>query len=217
MIAIMDYGLLRDRMVREQLVPRGISDKRVLRSFRGVERHEFVPPDLRGGAYEDHPLPLGEGQTISQPYMVALMTQCLALKGGERVLEIGTGSGYQTAILATLSKEVFSVERVKGLAKKAESTLARLGYDNIRIKVDDGTLGWRENAPYEAIIVTAGSPKIPETYIAQLETGGRLVIPVGTAFSQILTLVEKKPDGAVISELCGCVFVPLVGKEGWKE
>ncbi|MCQ9207364.1 MAG: protein-L-isoaspartate(D-aspartate) O-methyltransferase [Omnitrophica bacterium] len=213
----MDYGLLRDRMVREQLVPRGISDKRVLRSFRGVERHEFVPPDLRGGAYEDHPLPLGEGQTISQPYMVALMTQCLALKGGERVLEIGTGSGYQTAILATLSKEVFSVERVKGLAKKAESTLARLGYDNIRIKVDDGTLGWRENAPYEAIIVTAGSPKIPETYIAQLETGGRLVIPVGTAFSQILTLVEKKPDGAVISELCGCVFVPLVGKEGWKE
>ena len=213
----MDYELLRDKMVREQLVPRGISDKRVLRAFREIERHEFVPSNLCAGAYEDHPLPLGEGQTISQPYMVALMTQCLALKGGERVLEIGTGSGYQTAILASLSKEVFSVERVEGLAKKAESTLARLGYDNIRIKVDDGTLGWRENAPYDAIVVTAGSPKIPEAYIAQLETGGRLVIPVGTAFSQILTLVEKKPDGAVRSELCGCVFVPLVGKDGWKE
>ena len=204
-------------MVREQLLPRGISDKRVLHAFHGVERHEFVPPDLRKGAYEDHPLPLGEGQTISQPYMAALMTQCLVLKGEERVLEIGTGSGYQTAILRTLAKEVFSVERVGGLAKKAESTLARLGYDNVRIKVDDGTLGWPENAPYGAIIVTAGSPKIPEAYMAQLETGGRLVIPVGTAVSQVLTLVEKNPDSVVVSELCGCVFVPLVGKDGWKE
>lgn len=213
----MNYEALRNKMVEEQIAPRDISDEKVLAAFRKVERHEFVPPDLQDSAYQDHPLPIGEGQTISQPYMVALMTQCLNLKGNEKILEIGTGSGYQAAILAGLAKEVYSVERIESLAKRAKATLKKLGYGNVQIKVADGTLGWKEHAPYDGIIVTAAAPKIPNTYIEQFNVGGRLVIPVGGMFSQILTIVEKKPDGVLTSEICGCVFVPLVGKEGWKK
>ncbi|NQU95021.1 MAG: protein-L-isoaspartate(D-aspartate) O-methyltransferase [Candidatus Omnitrophica bacterium] len=213
----MDYDALRNRMVDEQLIPRGISNKRVLETFRKVERHKFVPQDLEGNAYEDHPLPIAGGQTISQPYMVALMTQCLDLKGHEKIMEIGTGSGYQAAILANLAKEVYSVERLKELAKSAESALKDTGYANVKIKLDDGTLGWEECAPYDGIIVTAAAPKTPDAYIKQLKIGGKLVIPIGPMFSQVLTVVEKKADASSVSEVCGCVFVPLVGKDGWKK
>ncbi|MGB2706468.1 MAG: protein-L-isoaspartate(D-aspartate) O-methyltransferase [Candidatus Omnitrophota bacterium] len=213
----MNYTELRDRMVEQQLKPRDISDRGVLEAFRKVERHKFVPEDMRESAYEDHPLPIGEDQTISQPYMVALMTQCLRLKGSEKVLEIGTGSGYQAAVLATLAKEVYSLERIASLAERAEGVLKVLGYSNVRVGVGDGTLGWKEHAPYDGIIVTAAAPKIPEAYIEQLNEGGRLVIPVGSSFSQILTVIEKGPSGVTASEICGCVFVPLLGKEGWKE
>ncbi len=213
----MNYTALRNRMVEQQLIPRGISNERVLEAFRTVERHVFIPAELRDSAYEDHPLPIGEGQTISQPYMVALMTQCLDLKGDEKILEIGTGSGYQAAILATIVKEVYSVERVELLAKRAESALKKLGYNNVKIKVGDGTLGWKEYAPYDGIIVTAAAPKIPDTYMEQLSVGGKLVIPAGEMYSQVLTVVEKKTDGIRAREICGCVFVPLLGKEGWKE
>ncbi len=204
-------------MVEQQLIPRGISNERVLEAFRTVERHVFIPAELQDSSYEDHPLPIGEGQTISQPYMVALMTQCLDLKGDEKILEIGTGSGYQAAILATIVKEVYSVERVELLAKRAESALKKLGYNNVKIKVGDGTLGWREYAPYDGIIVTAAAPKIPDTYTEQLNIEGKLVIPTGTRFSQILTVAEKKTDGIRAREVCGCVFVPLLGKDGWQE
>ena len=203
-------------MVNEQLIPRGINDERVLEAFRRVERHELIPQELTDSAYRDHPLPIGEGQTISQPYMVALMTQCLGLKGHESVLEIGTGSGYQAAILANLAKKVYSIERLAGLAETSRAALRRLGYDNIEITVGDGTLGWEEYAPYDGIIVTAAAPKVPGAYIEQLVSGGKLVIPVGSMSSQVLALVEKKADGVFVSEICGCVFVPLVGKEGWK-
>ena len=213
----MNYTTLRNRMVEQQLIPRGISNERVLEAFRTVERHVFIPAELQDSAYEDHPLPIGEGQTISQPYMVALMTQCLDLKGDEKILEIGTGSGYQAAILAGIVKEVYSVERVELLAKRAESALKKLGYNNVKIKVGDGTLGWREYAPYDGIIVTAAAPKIPDTYTEQLNMGGKLVIPTGTRFSQILTVAEKKTDGIQAREVCGCVFVPLLGKDGWQE
>jgi protein-L-isoaspartate(D-aspartate) O-methyltransferase len=212
-----NYSSLRAKMVEEQLVPRGISDRRTLDAFRKTERHEFVPAEFQNSAYQDHPLPIGENQTISQPYMVALMTECLELKGDEKILEIGTGSGYQAAILASLAKEVYSVERISSLAKRAESTLKRLGIANVKVKVDDGTLGWEEHAPYDGIIVTAAAPKIPEGYLTQLKAGGRLIIPIGSRFSQVLTRVERKEGGAVASEVCGCVFVPLLGKEGWKE
>lgn len=204
-------------MVEQQLVPRGINDGRTLEAFGKVERHEFVLPEFQDAAYGDHPLPIGEGQTISQPYMVAAMTECLGLTGDEKILEIGTGSGYQAAILAHLAKEVYSVERILPLAKKAESALRRLGINNVKIKVGDGTLGWDEYAPYDGIIVTAAAPKIPDEYMTQLKTGGKLVIPIGSRFSQVLTRVEKKDGGVAVSEICGCVFVPLLGKEGWKE
>ena len=213
----MDYDAFRNKMVDEQLVPRGISDKRVLEVFRKVARHEFVPEDLRDSAYEDHPLPIAGGQTISQPYIVALMTQCLGLKGHEKILEVGTGSGYQAAILANLAKEVYSVERVKSLAKSAEITLRTAGYTNVTTKLDDGTLGWKEHAPYDGIIVTAAAPKAPDAYMGQLKVGGKLVIPLGTMFSQVLTIVEKTSDTAQVNEVCGCVFVPLIGKDGWKK
>ncbi len=207
---------LRNRMVEEQLIPRGIYDERVLNVFRKVPRHEFVPRENLANAYGDYPLPVGEGQTISQPYMVALMTQCLELKGGGKVLEIGTGSGYQTAILAELAKEVYSVERISILAEKTKIMLDSLGYINIKIKVGDGTEGWDEFAPYEGIIVTAGAPFVPNPLLAQLAENGRMAIPIGDAFSQVLTLVKKKEGKLTQEEICGCVFVPLIGKYGWK-
>jgi len=213
----MNYVVLRNRMVDEQLIPRGINDKNVISAFRKVDRREFVPHALQAGAYQDHPLPIGEGQTISQPYMVAIMTQCLALNGKGKVLEIGTGSGYQAAILANLAKEVYSMERLELLAERSQSILKRLGYNNVTIKIGDGTLGWPEHAPYDGIIVTAAAPRIPHAYIEQLAIGGRLVIPVGTMLSQVLSVIEKTPSGIKTTDVCGCVFVPLVGEDGWSK
>lgn len=211
----MDYETLRKRMVEEQLIPRGIKDPRVLNVFYKIERHKFIPENLRNTAYADFPLPIGEGQTISQPYIVALMTECLDLTGKEKVLEIGTGSGYQTAILAELAGEVYSIERFESLAKRAQTILGNLGYKNIKIKVGDGTMGWEEARPFDRIIITAASPKVPLPLIDQLTDNGKLILPLGESFSQVLTLVEKK-DGKLKSiDVCGCVFVPLIGKHGW--
>jgi protein-L-isoaspartate(D-aspartate) O-methyltransferase len=208
---------MRYRMVMEQLIGRGISAKKVLDAFFKVPRHEFVSGEFIDNAYDDHPLPIGEGQTISQPYMVALMTECLGLEKTDRVLEIGTGSGYQTAVLAEIAKEVYSVEKFASLAAGAKEILARLGYKNCAVMVGDGTLGWPEHAPYDKIIVTAGAPVIPQSLVGQLNEEGRLVIPVGDVFSQVLTIVEKHNNSVKAQEVCGCVFVPLVGREGWPD
>ncbi len=213
----MEYASLRKMMVREQLSSRGISDSRVLDAFLKVQREKFIPEKNHSSAYADHPVPIGEGQTISQPYMVALMTESLQLKGKEKVLEIGTGSGYQTAILAELANEVYSVERLPELSAQAKATLEKLGYANIRLKVGDGTLGWEEEAPFDRILVTAASAEIPEPLTQQLKEGGKLIMPVGQTFSQTLTVVEKKDGKLSGSSVCGCVFVPLVGKFGQKE
>ncbi|MFA5116432.1 MAG: protein-L-isoaspartate(D-aspartate) O-methyltransferase [Candidatus Omnitrophota bacterium] len=210
----MNYEALRKMMVREQICSRGIKDSRVIASFLKVERHKFIPEKNRNSAYADHPVPIGEGQTISQPYIAALMTECLELKGNERILEIGTGSGYQAAILAELTKEVFSVERFPTLAQQARSVLEGSGYSNIKVKVEDGTLGWKEEAPFDRIIVTAASPEIPQPLIDQLGEGGKLIMPIGETFSQVLTVAEKKNGELVSRGVCGCVFVPLVGKFG---
>jgi len=213
----MDFAVLRKRMVEEQLIPRGIKSERLLDAFYKVERHKFVPEDLRGSAYADFPVPIGEGQTISQPYIVALMTQCLDLTGEEKVLEIGTGSGYQSAILAELAKEVYTIERYANLAKSAETVLKESGYKNITIKVGDGTLGWKEIAPFDRIIITAASPRIPLPLTEQINESGKMVLPLGEPLSQVLTLLEKKKGKLESVQVCGCVFVPLIGKYGWKE
>ena len=211
-----DYRLARERMVRTQLVPRGITDQRVLDAIMKVPRHLFVEEALRGEAYNDHPLPIGHKQTISQPYIVALMTQALELKGDEHTLEIGTGSGYQTAILAQLCEKVYTVERIRLLLEQARKRLWELGYTNILFKAFDGTLGWEEYAPFDAIIVTAGAPRIPQPLIDQLADGGRLVIPVGGKFSQELIRVTKKNGDLIQKNLGGCRFVDLIGVHGWK-
>lgn len=213
----MDYETLRKVMVEEQLISRGIKDKRVLDAMGKVPRHIFIEEALRSRAYGDYPLPIGEKQTISQPYMVALMTEALELRGNEKVLEIGTGSGYQSAVLAELCDKVYSVERIKSLAIKAREHLDSLKYMNVAIKIFDGTYGWIEHAPYDAIIVTAGAPEIPQSLIDQLVISGRMVIPVGDEFSQVLVKVEKNKDGIKTTNICGCVFVKLVGNYGWKE
>ena len=213
----MDYESDKKIMVEEQLIGRGIRDRRVLDAMGKVPRHLFVEEALRSRAYGDYPLPIGEKQTISQPYMVALMTESLELKGNEKVLEIGTGSGYQSAVLAELCEKVYSVERIKSLAVKARDRLDSLGYLNIAIKIFDGTYGWIEHAPYDAIIVTAGAPDIPKSLIDQLAVGGRMVIPIGDEFSQTLVKLEKGRDGITTTNICGCVFVKLVGNQGWKE
>jgi len=213
----MDYTILRRRMVEEQLIPRGIEDPRVIDAFLKVERHRFIPEELRGSAYADYPVPIGEGQTISQPYIVALMTECLDLSGDEEVLEIGTGSGYQAAILAELSSQVYSIERFPSLGERAESLLQNLGYINIKIKVGDGTLGWPEEAPFSRIIVTAAAPEVPLPLAEQLSEGGKMILPLGETFSQVLTLIEKKKGQLKAESICGCVFVPLIGKFGYKE
>lgn len=213
-----EAAVLRSAMVDEQLFPRGIHNARVLDVFRKIPRHLFIPGVNLEDAYGDYPLAIGERQTISQPYIIALMTQLLELKGeGERVLEIGTGSGYQTSILAELAGEVYSVERIDILAERARSSLNNLGYANVQIKVGDGTEGWSEFAPYDRILVTAAAPYVPVPLIDQLAEGGKMVIPVGEAFNQVLTLVIKK-SGAISQEgICSCVFVPLLGKYGWRE
>ena len=208
---------LRKKMVEDMIISRGIKDKKVISAFLKIPREEFVPQELKEYAYIDSPLSIGEGQTISQPYIVALMTEELKLTGNEKVLEIGTGSGYQSAILAEIGCEVYSVERIESLAKKAESILKKLGY-NVKIKIGDGTLGWEEYSPYDRIIVTAAGPKIPETLLAQLsENEGRLVMPVGDKFIQDLILVIKRGKEIEKINLGGCQFVPLIGKEGWRE
>lgn len=204
-------------MVEEQLIRRGISDKKVISAFLKIPREMFVPESLKEFAYEDGPLSIGEGQTISQPYIVALMTESLKLKGNEKVLEIGTGSGYQSAILAEIGCEVYSIERIEKLAKKAEIVLKKLGY-NVKIKIGDGTLGWEEYSPFDRIIVTAAAPEIPKTLLSQLSSEeGRMVIPVGDRFVQDLILIIKKKDKIEKINLGGCQFVPLIGEEGWSE
>ena len=217
MTANHDYKQARERMVKTQLIPRGITDPRVLAAMGKVPRHLFVEEALRGEAYNDHPLPIGHKQTISQPYIVALMTQALELKGDEHVLEIGTGSGYQTAILAELCEKVYTIERIRPLLEKARKTLWELGYTNILFKAFDGTLGWKEYAPFDAIIVTAGAPKIPQPLLDQLTEGGRLVIPVGGRCSQDLIKITKKNRQFIQKNLGSCRFVDLVGVHGWKE
>jgi protein-L-isoaspartate(D-aspartate) O-methyltransferase len=216
-IMIDKFKLLRESMVADQLVPRGISDKLVLDAMKKVPRHKFMPEELESSAYEDNALPIGEGQTISQPYMVAIMTEKLGLKGREKILEIGTGSGYQAAVLAEIAKKVYTIEYVPSLAEKAKKKFDDLGYKNIEVIVGDGTLGLPEKAPFNGIMVTAGAPSIPKTLTDQLAEGGRLVIPVGERFMQILTIVTKRGRKLDIEESIACVFVPLVGKYGWKE
>lgn len=204
-------------MVQEQLIPRGIKDKKVISAFLKVPREKFVPEEMRRYAYEDTPLSIGEGQTISQPYIVALMTECLNLIGKEKILEIGTGSGYQTAILAEIGCEVYSIERIQSLAERAKNLLNELGY-KVNIKIGDGTLGWKEYAPYDRIIVTAAGPDIPSCLISQLsDKEGRLIMPVGDRFVQDLILVIKKGEKIEKINYGGCQFVPLIGEEGWKE
>ena len=207
----------RERMVQYQLAARGITHPRVLEAMRRVPRHLFVPPERVYDAYSDHALPIGEGQTISQPYMVALMTQLLDPAPSHQVLEIGTGSGYQAAILAELANEVVTVEREESLSQRAREVLGSLGYRNITFVVGDGTEGYPPLAPYDGIIVTAGAPFIPQPLVEQLASGGRLVIPVGHRHEQVLTVAEKDEQGKLhISEHGYCVFVPLVGKHGWR-
>ena len=217
MVHIPDYRLARERMVKTQLVPRGIKDPRVLKVMGKVPRDRFIEEALSGEAYNDHPLPIGRKQTISQPYIVALMTEALELTGEEKVLEIGTGSGYQTAILADLSRKVYTVERIRDLMVKARNILADLGYNNVMFKAFDGTLGWQEYEPYDAIMVTAGAPKIPQPLLDQLADGGRLIIPVGNRFSQELIKVTKKKGNVIQKDFGGCRFVDLVGIHGWKD
>jgi protein-L-isoaspartate(D-aspartate) O-methyltransferase len=213
----MNFEILRKRMVEEQLIPRGINNPKILRAFYKVERHKFVPEEIRETSYADYPVPIGEGQTISQPFIVALMTECLGLLGDEKVLEIGTGSGYQTAILAELAKEVYTIERFEKLTRSAEETLQDSGYKNVKFKIGDGTLGWEELASFDRIIITAASPRIPLPLGAQLKEGGKLVLPLGETLSQVLTVVEKKKGKLESTQVCGCVFVPLVGKYGWQK
>ncbi|MBU1273907.1 MAG: protein-L-isoaspartate(D-aspartate) O-methyltransferase [Proteobacteria bacterium] len=199
-------------MVARQLAARDISDPRVLAAMDQVPRHEFVPPALRGQAYRDHPLPIGQGQTISQPYIVAFMSQAVKLKPGDKVLEIGTGSGYQAAVLAAMGAKVYSVEIIPELAAQAEARLKRLGYA-VQIRVGDGNQGWPQEAPFEAILVTAAARRIPPKLLEQLKPGGRMIIPVGSGpWSEELVLVKKGPGGKVTSHsLMAVRFVPLVG------
>lgn len=213
----MNFKELRELMVKTQLIPRGIRDERVLSAMKKVPRHLFVDEHIQHKAYDDMALSIGEGQTISQPYMVAVMTELLELKGNEKVLEIGSGSGYQAAILAELSKEVYTVERIAVLAEKAKNKLNSMGYTNIHIRVSNGTLGWPEQAPFDRIILTAGTPKVPEPLINQLSDEGILIAPVGDRFSQQLLKIKKSKGKFSEQYHTPCVFVPLIGKYGWQE
>jgi protein-L-isoaspartate(D-aspartate) O-methyltransferase len=204
-------------MVERQLLGRDIRDDRVLTAMRAVPRERFVPPDLRSRAYDDAALPIGAGQTISQPYMVARICEALALQGAERVLDVGAGSGYQAAVLAELADEVHTIERVPELAEQARVNLAQSGYDRVRVHVGDGTLGLPAHAPYGAIAVAAAAPRVPEPLYEQLVPRGRVVIPVGRRGGQELQLVVRSPEGPAIVRSVPCRFVPLVGEEGFAE
>ena len=206
----------RERMVDEQLARRGITDARVLDVMRRIPRHRFVEEGLTHGAYEDHPLPIGEGQTISQPYIVALMTALLELTGQEKVLEVGTGSGYQTAVLAELARRVCSIERLPRLAERARARLEGLGYDNVWVRVGNGTLGWPDEAPFDRILVAAGGPSVPPPLVEQLAEGGRMVLPVGSPEDQVLTVVERVGGQTRTRQAGECKFVKLVGKYAWE-
>ncbi len=202
-------------MVEEQLRGRGIKDERVLAAMESVPRHLFVDIYMQDKAYEDCALPIGEGQTISQPYMVALMTELLELKGDEKILEVGTGSGYQSAVLSMLASEVYTVERIQVLASRARRILLQQNCTNVHVITSDGTVGLPEHSPYDGIIVTAAAPHIPRQFIEQLNVNGRLVIPAGSRFSQTLYKITKTPSGIISSLSTPCVFVPLIGKDGW--
>jgi protein-L-isoaspartate(D-aspartate) O-methyltransferase len=213
------YVKQRMKMVESQIRARGIRDPRVLKAMETVPRHLFVNEALRDQAYNDNPLPIDGGQTISQPYIVALMTEAMELKGNEKVLEVGTGSGYQTAILAELAEHVFSIDRIASLASGARRLLESLNYFNAAIRVGDGTYGWREESPFNAIIVTAGAPNIPKTLLEQLAIGGRLVIPAGGRHSQVLiklTRLSEDLNDVKKEDLGGCRFVDLIGEYGWE-
>jgi len=212
-----DFKLARERMVKNQLASRGIADEGILQAMGKIPRHLFISEALAGEAYNDHPVPIGEKQTISQPYIVALMTEALELKGKENTLEIGTGSGYQTAILAELSSRVYTIERIKSLLVDARKLLAQLGYSNVLFKAFDGTLGWKEYAPFDAIMVTAGAPSLPKPLMDQLADNGRMVIPVGDRYTQELIKVTKKGENLEQESLGGCRFVNLIGIHGWKD
>jgi len=208
----MDYAALRKRMVEQQLSARGIKNSDILEVFYRLERHKFMPEELANAAYSDFPLPIGEGQTISQPYIVALMVDNLNLSGSEKVLEIGTGSGYQTAVLAELAAEVCSVEVRVNLAENTQALLSELGYANIKIKVGDGSMGWVEEAPFDRIIISAATTRIPLPLVDQLKEGGRIILPQGSGFRQALTYADKIDGKLKTKEICGCVFVPMTGK-----
>ena len=210
------YARERDRMVAEQLVKRGIADPLVLEAMRRTPRHLFVDAALRDKAYGDHPLPIGEGQTITQPFMVARMTELLRLTGKEKVLEIGTGSGYQAAVLARLAARVCTVERIPKLAARARETLEAIGTSNVWVRTANGTFGWPDEAPFDRIVVTAGGPSVPPPLFEQLAEGGRMVMPVGSEDSQRLQVVDKISGEAKMTEDSGCVFVKLIGKYAWE-
>lgn len=210
------FDIYRQRMVEEQLVPRGIQDKRVLDAMQTVPRHLFVEDAMRASAYSDFPLPIGSGQTISQPYIVALMTEALQLKGWERVLEIGTGSGYQAAVLSRLCERVYTVERIDSLLGKARKVFDKLRYHNIVSRIDDGTVGWADQAPFDAIVVTAGGPMVPQPLLDQLADCGRLVIPVGDHEVQELQLVTKEEGETTVQFIEHVRFVDLIGTHGWQ-
>lgn len=219
----MDFKKQRESMVKHQLLSRGITDERLLDAFRMVERHLFVPLSMRSYAYYDEPLPIGKGQTISQPYIIALMIDLLELQPNDIVLEIGTGSGYQTALLANLAKKIYSIERISELAKDAEERLRNLGYKNIVIATGDGTQGWPENMEepspkkFDAIIVSAAAPRVLPKLLDQLAEGGRMVIPIGSQFSQDIWRVSKEKGKIKKENYGGCIFVPLIGKDGWEK
>lgn len=210
-----DYEAARKRMAAQQLKARNIKDYRVLSAMEDVPRHLFVDPSHQSEAYDDNPLPIGDGQTISQPYMVAIMTELLMLHGNERVLEIGTGSGYQAAVLSRLCAWVHSIERHANLSERAQKALKACGYDNISFRVGDGSGGWPEEAPFDGIIVTAGAPRISDVLVDQLVMTGKLVVPVGDRFSQTLKRVVKTRTGIKVESHTGCRFVDLVGEHGW--
>ena len=212
----MKFKRLREKMVTNQIERRGINDFGVLEAMRKVPRHLFVSEALQDQAYGDFPLPIGQNQTISQPFIVAEMTQALEATGDDRILEIGTGSGYQTAILAEIAFRVFTIERVRDLYVRSRRLLDDLGYHNVVAKCSDGTVGWPDEAPFEGIIVTAGAPDVPERLVDQLAIGGRLVIPVGDRFSQTLFQIRREEDGIHKTDLGGCRFVKLIGEQGWK-
>lgn len=207
------FAFQREDMVRAQLSGRGIRDQRVLEAFRTVPRHEFVLEEFQEQAYDDHPLPIGSGQTISQPYIVAVMLQHLALESDDRALEIGAGSGYATALLSQICREVYAIERHRELATRAEATLARLGYTNAHIRVGDGTLGWPEDAPFDAVLVSAAAAELPPVLFSQLRESGRIIVPVGPSSSQELQLIRKIDGLPRTRNLEGCRFVPLVEGE----